>query len=427
MIYLFIHQNFPSQYRHLVRHLADLPGNRVYFITQPNREEIAGVQKLIYRPKIPAVPRCHPYAVDFDIAVRTGTAVLNVLRHLKNTGIRPDIVVGHCGWGETLFVKDVFPDVPLLSYFEYFYHAHGADVGFDPEFSPGLDDDGPRLRIQNALGRLTFAVSDFGHTATRWQRSLFPAEMQARILTLHEGVDTETVRPDPAAWLRFGRGNLTLTRDNEVITFAARNLEPYRGFPTLMRALPQLLARRPNAHVVIVGGDEVSYGNAPGAGGSFRDLMLAEVGDAIDPKRVHFLGHLPYQAYLNVLQVSSVHIHLSYPFILSWSFIEAMAAGCLVIGSSTPAILEVLRDRENGLAVDFFSVDQICDRVDEVFAHPDRMQGLRDAARVTAIAEFDLWSRILPRWIALLDEVIAGRHATDLPPDAGLATRSGLR
>jgi glycosyltransferase involved in cell wall biosynthesis len=427
LIYIFIHQNFPAQYGHLARHFANAPGNRVYFITQPSQSDIPGVVKLTYRPRMPASTICHPYTVDFDAAVRTGTAVLNILRHLDDAGVRPDIVIGHCGWGETLFVKDIFPDVPVLSYFEYFYHARGADVGFDPEFSPSLPDDDSRLRIQNALSRLTFCASDFGHTATRWQRSLFPADMQGRIVALHEGIDTGYVAPDPKAWLRLTRDELILTRGDEVITFAARNLEPYRGFHVLMRALPGILARRPNAHVLIVGGDDVSYGAPPRGGGTYRDLLLTEIGAESDAARVHFLGQLSFDDYLNVLQVSSAHIYLSYPFIVSWSLIEAMASGCLVIGSSTPGVREILRDRENGLIVDFFSADQICDRVDEVFADPDRMQRLRDAARATAVREFDLRSRTLPLWFELIDAVIAGRQPIDLPPEPGLATEMRLR
>jgi glycosyltransferase involved in cell wall biosynthesis len=165
----------------------------------------------------------------------------------------------------------------------------------------------------------------------------------------------------------------------------------------------------------------------PRGSATYRELMLAEVGDRMDFGRVHFLGHLPYDSYLNVLQVSSVHIHLSYPFILSWSFIEALAAGCLVIGSSTPAVLEVLRDRENGLTVDFFAIDQLCDRIDEVFEHPDRMQVLRDAARATAVTGFDLRTRILPAWLELIDQVIAGNQPINLPPEPGLATEMRLR
>jgi glycosyltransferase involved in cell wall biosynthesis len=339
----------------------------------------------------------------------------------------PDVIVGHSGWGETLHVKDVFPDVPLLSYFEFFYHPQGADVGFDGEFAPRCEEDGARLRVRNAIGRMSFADSDWGHTASEWQRSLFPADMQARISSLHEGINTELVRPEPTSWLRLEREGLILRREDEVITYIARNLEPYRGFHIFMRALPEILRRRPRARALIVGGDSVSYGAPPAQGRCYRELFLEEVGARLDLSRVHFLGQVPYTTYLNVLQVSAVHIYLTYPFVTSWSLLETMAAGCLVIGSATPPVLEWLRHGENGLAVDFFSVAGICDRVDQVLDHSDRMQSLRTAARATAVDRLDLRTQILPRWSALLDTLRERAWPAEQPPVDGLATRLGLR
>jgi glycosyltransferase involved in cell wall biosynthesis len=340
--------------------------------------------------------------------------------------VLPDIVVGHCGWGETLFVNDAFPSVPLLSYFEFFYHCDGADVGFDPEFAPRTEGDSARLKIRNAVNRLSFAAGDWGHTATAWQRSLFPAAMQARISTLHEGVDTRKIKPDPGAWITLARDKISLTRADEVITYVSRNLEPYRGFHIFMRALPEILRRRPRTHALIVGGDELSYGEPPPQGGTYREVLLAEIGGALDLERVHFLGQVPYTTYLNILQVSSVHVHLTYPFILSWSFLEAMSAGCALVSSATAPVLEVLRDRENGLLVDFFGADEICDRVDEVLDHPDRMQAMREAARATAVKRFDTSLVTLPQWEKLLNDLIERRSLEEEPPDPGLATLANL-
>ncbi len=428
MIVVFIHQNFPAQYVHVARHLARLPQNTVFFITQTPHSELPRVIKLVYKPdRPPDSSGCHAYTASFDLAVRTGVAVANVCRTLLAQGIRPDIIIGHCGWGETLFVKNVFPDVPLLANFEFFYHPYGADVGFDAEFASACVDDSSRLQVRNALNRLSFANCDWGHTATRWQRSLFPASMQPQISLLHEGVDTARVKPDPDAWLKLASTGVVLRRRDEVITYVARSLEPYRGFHIFMRALPHILRRRPRAHVLIAGGDGVSYGEPPPGGGSFRQFMLAEVGERLDHERVHFLGHLPYDVYLNLLQVSSVHVYLSYPFVLSWSFVEAMSAGCLLLGSATAPVLEVLRDRENGLAVDFFAIEAICDRIDEIFDHPDRMQDLREAARATAIRDFDLDSFTLPRWLDLIKTLAAGDQPSPQPPHPGLGTQRQLR
>lgn len=427
MIVVFIHQHFPGQYQHIAAHLAAQPGHAVYFITESTRNVVPGVHKLVYYPNLARKLNCHSYTAVLDHAVRRGLAVAEVLRGLRDSGVTPDIIVGHSGWGETLHVKDVFPDVPLLSYFEFFYHPQGADVGFDGEFAPSCEEDGARLRLHNAIGRMSFAASDWGHTASEWQRSLFPAHMQTRISSLHEGIDTELVRPEPASWLRLERRDIVLTGADEVITYIARNLEPYRGFHIFMRALPEILRRRPYAHALIVGGDSVSYGAPPAKGRCYREVFLEEVGSRLDLDRVHFLGHVPYTTYLNVLQVSTVHVHLTYPFVPSWSLLETMSAGCLVIGSATPPVLEWLQDGENGLVVDFFSIADLCDRVEEALEDRDRMQSLRLAARDTAVGKLDLRTRILPRWTALLERLCERKWPPQQPPVTGLATRLGLR
>jgi glycosyltransferase involved in cell wall biosynthesis len=408
MIALFIHQNFPAQYRHLVRHLADTPGNRVFFITQPNDNAMLGVEKITYA--LPPTPplNCHPFTVDFDLAVRRGMGVVAACRSLLARGVRPDIICGHSGWGELMFVKDVFPDAPVLSYFEFYYHVQNVDVGFDPEFPAG-PDDAFRLRARNAVGLLTFDAVDWGNAPTAWQRSVHPPELRSRITVLHEGADTDLVRPDPKAWIMLKSDQPPLTAADEVVTYVARNLEPYRGFHIFMRAAAEILRRRPHTRIIVVGGDGVSYGAPAADNRSWREVMLEETGLSAEG-RLHFLGQVPHETYLKLLQVSSVHVYLTYPFVLSWSFIEAMAAGCAIVASDTPPVMEVLRDGENGLAVDFFSPTAIADRVDAILDAADRRADLRAAARATAVADFDLKTRTLPRWAALLDDLINGRR-----------------
>jgi glycosyltransferase involved in cell wall biosynthesis len=407
--YLFIHQNFPGQYRHVVRYLADQPGNVVYFITQPNENSMAGVYKISY-PKDQRGPvNCHAYAVEVDRAIYTGASVAEVCRALREQGFRPDLIVGHSGWGETLFVKDVFPDVPLLANFEFFYHPQGVDVGFDPEFVSVFNDPS-RLRARNGVTLMAFQAADWGHSATQWQRSLHPPEMHSRISVLHEGVDTDIVCPDARARFTVPGARRVLTRRDEVITYVARNLEPYRGFHIFMRSLPQLLRRRKRAQIVIVGGDGVSYGAPPPPRSSFRDMMLQELGAKLDLARVHFVGMLDYHAYLNLLQVSSVHVYLTYPFVLSWSLIEAMACGCLIVASDTPPVREVLHDGSNALTVDFFAYKQLAQRIEAALDRPGEMKALRAAARAAAVSQFDLTRVLLPRWSALFDDLIHHRR-----------------
>jgi glycosyltransferase involved in cell wall biosynthesis len=417
MIYLFIHQNFPGQYRHIVKALAQSTDNTVYFITQPNVNYLANVTKIEYSPNQSGLRDSHPFVTEFDQAVRAGLGVAEVCRALRNDGITPDVIVGHNGWGETLFVKDVFPDVPLLVYFEFYYHGAGVDVGFDPEFSTIFFGDPGRLRVRNAVNLMGFAAADWGHTPTQWQRSLFPPEMQRRITVIHEGVDTDVVRPDPAAWVKLLGEDVLLTSGDEVITYVARSLEPYRGFHIFMRAAAKVLARRSKARVLVVGNDGVSYGMQPPPGTTYREYILDKIGNDVDRSRIHFLGQVEYEQYLKILQVSSVHVYLTYPFVLSWSFIEALAAGCLVIGSATPPVLEVLRNRENGLLVDFFAVDDLARLIEGVIARPRAVAPLRDRARETAVRLFDLKRRQLPRWHRLLEEMTEGRRNRLKMPD----------
>jgi glycosyltransferase involved in cell wall biosynthesis len=297
-----------------------------------------------------------------------------------------------------------------------------VDVDFDPEFTSVFNDPS-RLRARNGINLLAFQAADWGHSATEWQRGLNPSEMQSRISVLHEGVDTDLACPAPNASFKLPLSGKVLTRRDEVVTYVARNLEPYRGFHIFMRSLPQLLRRRKRAQVVIVGGDGVSYGAPAPPRSSFREILLQEVGAEIDLTRVHFLGMLDYHAYLNLLQVSSAHVYLTYPFVLSWSLIEAMSCGCLIVGSDTPPVVEFLRDGINGLTVDFFAHQQLASCIEAALVHPEELAPMRRAARTTAVEQFDLKRVLLPRWIALFDDLIQGRRPREASAEGSTATR----
>ena len=348
--------------------------------------------------------------------MRRGQAVARAALELRRGGFVPDIVCVHPGWGEGLYLKDVFAGRPLLSFFEFYYHARGADVGFDPEY-PGVFDDGPRLRTRNALHLINLEACDWGTSPTSWQRQLHPAVFRPKISTIHDGIDTEQARPDPRARLRLeNAGGLELGPADEVVTYVARNLEPYRGFHSFMRTLPLVLARRPRAQVVIVGEDGVSYGVTPRGGKTYRQIMMEEVGSDLDRTRVHFLGRVPYARFLQVLQVSAVHVYLTYPFVLSWSMLEAMAAGCAVVASATAPVEEVIRHTHNGLLVDFFSSSAIADAIDSVLDHPDRMRAMRERARADVVERYDFKRVWLPRQLQLIATLAAGRRPAPEPP-----------
>ena len=395
---LFVHQNMPGQFRHLAPHLARDPGNRVVFITRQDRIELPGVQRVTYQPLRAASPSTHHYLRPFENGVLHGQAVLRAGLSLAAAGFEPDVIVGHPGWGELLFLKDKFPRAKLLDYCEFFYRGQGADVGFDPEDPADLDAL-CQVRIKNAHLLLTLAACDRGLTPTEWQRSVHPAAFQDKISVIFDGIDTAAVRPDPKARFTLPDGRV-LTAADEVVTYVARNLEPYRGFRPFMRALPELLRRRPAAQVLVAGGDEVSYGVPAPGGRTWREAMLQDV-EGIDPARVHFLGKVPYARYLALLQVSSVHLYLTVPFVLSWSCLEAMAAGCILVASGTPPVAEVIEDGRNGCLVDFFSPAAIAARAAEVLADRARLQPIRDAARRTVLDRYAL-DVCLPRQAQLV-------------------------
>jgi len=220
-------------------------------------------------------------------------------------------MIGHCGWGEVLFVKDVWPNVPLLGYFEFFYRVSGSDLDFDPEF-PSTTIEPTRIRTRNTINLLSLDTANWGQTPTEWQRAQYPEIHRSRISVIHEGIDTDLVHPEPSArlWLR---GGASFAPGDEIITYSARNLEPYRGFHTFMRALAKVLEQRPNARAIIVGADGVSYGRLPERAANWREYMLTELEGRLDLRRVSFVGWLPYQQYLAVLQLSSAHVYLTYP------------------------------------------------------------------------------------------------------------------
>jgi glycosyltransferase involved in cell wall biosynthesis len=400
MKFLLVHQNFPGQYVHIARYLAQI-GHEVSFITQPRPVEIEGIRKIEYRPML-RHSDTHAYLHDLENGVANGLAVAKVCHWLDRDGYIPDIVIGHNGWGEILYVKDVWPQTPLLGYFEFFYRPSGSDIDFDPEFPPEADI-AMRLRTRNAVNLLGLDAVDWGQTPTRWQQSQYPKRYWDRIEVVHEGIDTAAVKPDLTARLWLSSG-LCLAPQDEIVTYSARDLEPYRGFHVFMRALPKVLRERPKAQVLIVGANGVSYGRKPQDAPSYRERLLAELAGELDLRRVHFLGHLPYRQYLTVLQVSSVHVYLTYPFVLSWSLLEAMSAGCLVIASRTPPIEEVISDGVNGRLVDFLDEDGLADRIIAALADGD--DGLRSAARETVIERYDLRSVCLPAYLSLLKTLL---------------------
>jgi len=411
MKYLFVHQNMPGQYKHICQRLAADPANRVVFITKREGLELPNITKMLYKPNREPAETTHRYIRDAERGILHAQEVARKALALKGQGFVPDIIIGHPGWGETLYLKDVFPDTPVLGFFEFYYHSVGADVGFDPDNQPSLDTH-CRIRTKNIIQFMGLESSDAGMSPTFWQYEQYPEEFRHKISVIHDGINTKVCSPDPAALLEIRNvdGSVSnLRQGDEVVTFVVRNLEPYRGFPQFMRAAEIILKRRPNARIIIIGGDEVSYGRALPDGQTYRRQMLDEVD--LDLTRVFFLGRVPYETFLKVIQVSGVHVYLTFPFVLSWSMLEAMSTECLVIASATRPVTEVIEDGVNGLLVDFFDHRAVADKVDEVFGHKDRMAAIRKKARATVEKNFEL-ENCLAAQLKLIADLVAGKRPT---------------
>jgi glycosyltransferase involved in cell wall biosynthesis len=406
---LFLHPNFPSQFRNLAIVLGKDPNCQVVFGTNRQEGEIPGVFKAIYTPSREAAPQTHHYVRNLENAVLTAQAVYRVSEKLKAEGFVPDIVYGHSGWGPTLFMKDIFPKAELLCYFEWFYHAHGSDADFDPN-EPLNADDECRIRVKNAPILTDLYSCDRGLSPTNWQRQQFPKEYHSKITVLHDGVDTKYFVPKPDAKLVLPRINLDLSHVEELVTYVGRGMEPYRGFPQFIETVALLQQRRPKCHVVVVGEDRVAYGKNLPDGQTYKKLMLEKLKSSLDLSRLHFTDRLPYNEYLQVLQASSAHVYLTRPFVLSWSMLEVMSAGCLLIASKTSPVLEVIKDGVNGLLVDFFSPQDIANRVEEALNNPQEMKAIRANARETILKHYDL-AKLLPQH---LQWMFAGKNANSL-------------
>lgn len=412
---LFVHNNFPGQFRNLALALAALEGVRVRAIGTRAAPGLPEVPMQRYGFKAGDSAQVHTFARRFDLESRRAEEVIYAATQLKLEGFAPRLIYVHPGWGEALPLRALFPDAIICAYAEFYYWPKGVDIGFDPE-APRYGVDGDvRISLRNAATILSLMDADFAVAPTQWQRSVFPEEVRGKIHVLHDGLDTTKLAPQPDAQDVF-IGNERFRPSDEIVTFVSRNLEPYRGFHIFMRALPAILEARPQARICIMGGDEVSYGARPEEHANWRAAMLAELGDAIDLSRVHFLGKVGYDDYLGLLRLSRAHVYLTYPFVLSWSLLEAMALETLVIASATAPVQEVIEDGVNGLLVPFFDVEALAARVAQALSDPGRFESIRREARRSVVARFDFRETVWPAHLDLLED-----HAACAPLLARIA------
>lgn len=388
MNFLFVHNNFPAQFRNLAEELGKDSAHRMVAIGANTSQPIKNVA--LHRYDLPAfdLSSTHPFARRFDAECRRAEQVLFAASALTTSGFSPDYVLAHCGWGEAIPLRAVFPKAKIIVYCEFFYRAEGQDVHFDRE-SAKLGADGiASLQCKNASTLIALTEGDLGVAPTFWQRSTFPKEFQAKIQVVHEGVDLETLRPNSVARFPLPGGRV-LSRADEVVTFASRNLEPMRGYHVFLRAAPEILRARPQAQIVIVGGEGSSYSPTPPKGTNWKTFYLDENLAKLDLSRVHFVNRLPYQTYVKLLQVSSVHVYLTYPFVLSWSLLEAMATGCEIVASDTAPVREVIDDGENGVLFPFHDSAALAEAAVEVLSNRRRFPLHGQAARETIARRYD--------------------------------------
>lgn len=400
---LFIHRTFPGQFKAIVEELANDFRNRVVFITdKKNDVNIKDVEKYISTPE-EVVSSCHPYLESYEQAVIRGLSTAKIAMELKEDGFKPDIIYGFSGWGNSMFIKTVFPDVPFLCYFEWFEKIE--DSTFDFGSNKLNEEVKANIMCNNSHILQALVNCDAGICPTNWQKKQFPKEFHNKIKVIHDGIDTEICKPEDDIKILLEDKNIELSANDEIITYGTRGLEPYRGFPEFMQATEKLLKRRPKAHFLIAGADFTCYSPRLKEG-SYKNLMLEKLD--IDMSRVHFVDMLPFEYYIKLLQISSVHVYLTYPYVLSWSVLNAMATECCVVASNTKPVLEIIKDNYNGLLVDFFNVEQLVEKIeyalDNRIYNKEKIQKIRDNARKTILNKYSL-EKLLPKHIEYIKNV----------------------
>ncbi|MHA7872542.1 MAG: glycosyltransferase [Hyphococcus sp.] len=399
---LFLHNNFPAQFGFLGQYLA-AKGWDVWFGTQRKNSSLHGLRVFNYEAHRKPSEKTHPYAVNIENAILHGQAVARSALKLKPTGLNPDVVVAHSGWGPGLFAKDVWPDAKYVGYFEWYYWPDSPDVVCFENSDRSMDDQ-LRARMRNAAILSDLVSCDAGIAPTKFQHAQLPDCFHSKVHVIHDGVDTRTYCADRSKKLVLD--SLDLSDVDELITYVARGMEPYRGFPQFMRAVEKLLKRRPKTHVAIVGEDRVAYGKKLSEGDSWKKRMLAELD--LDMDRVHFTGLLPRNQYLDVLQASSIHAYLTIPFVLSWSMMEAMSAECAIVASDNAPVRELIENDVHGALVDMENIDAIVDRMDALLDDKDKRLVLGAAARQRIVDCYDAHDLMAKR-MSMFEKLHAAR------------------
>lgn len=412
MKFLFVHQGFPGQYLHICDALSQEGGHTLVALAmqQPKRPLPKGLKLIIYGPRRGNGKDVHPLALETETKVIRAEACAEAAERLKHQGFTPDIICGHPGWGELLFLKYIWPKTPILMYQEFFYRAKGFDYNFDPELQANESwQKCAKAEMKNANTLLNLEAASWNVTPTAFQQSSFPANHRDRMTVIHDGISSAATPASPNSHLSLKlRDGHQLQQGDPIVTFVNRSIEPYRGCHSFIRAIPKIQQLYPEAQITIVGSETgISYG-ALCPKGEWKEYFLNEIEGKYDPSKVHFTGALSYEDFLLLLQLSKVHVYLTYPFVLSWSLLEAMSTGCAIVGSNTPPVAEVIKDEHNGLLVDFFAPDSIAEQVDRLLRDRKLAGKLGTQARKDAIEKYSL-KKCLPRQLELIHNVATGK------------------
>ena len=420
---LYVHQNYPAQFGHIAAHLVEQRGWRCTFVSEREGGLDKGIEKIQYITRGGATKHNSFYTRTFETAVAHAEAVYRALK--ARPDIKPDLAVGHSGFGSTLFVPELL-DCPIINFFEYYYRAHDSDMDFRPD-SPVNEKKVLRSHVRNAMIQLDLQNCDAGYVPTQFQRSVFPKVHLPKLDVIFDGVDTAVYHRHGKKPSRCFKGS-TIGPNTRIVTYCSRGFERMRGFDIFMDAAKIIYQRYPDVIFLVAGTDRICYGGDEeqiGKAKSLRHFVLST--GNYDLSKFMFVGWVSPPELANMLSLGDAHIYLTVPFVLSWSMMNALACGAVVVGSDTLPVREMITHGHNGFLADFFEPEQIAQQVLEVLRDPPAYQPIRENAIEFIDRQYSLGA-VLPRMLDLYERTVAtGRQCQWEPmldggcqkPDAG--------
>jgi glycosyltransferase involved in cell wall biosynthesis len=399
---LFIHQNFPAQFGHIARHLIKQAGWTCSFVSQTPAGVVDGIKKITYTNRGGARESTHYCSRTFENAIWHAHAVYDACK--AHPDLRPDLIVGHSGFGSTLFLPELYAGVPIINYFEFFYHPHQSDMDFRPEFPPP-EIDYLRARARNAMLLLDLENCRHGYSPTHFQQQLFPEVYRPKIDVIFDGIETDIFRRlDNVPRQIAGRSIPASTR---IVTYVSRGFESMRGFDIFMRVAERIYQQFSDVVFIVVGSRRVCYGGDEKhiKHKTFYEHAMAQSSYEMD--KLIFTGLIPVSTLAQVFSLSDLHLYFTVPFVLSWSLMDALACGCTVLASNTAPVREVIENGKNGLLCDFFDVEGFASQAVEVLRDPGAFRHLGTCA-VDGIHRNYAIDVTLPRLTRLFEQATSG-------------------